>query len=331
MDGASSLGLWMLPVAAALIFSGLPAWTALLTTALGFALGAVALGVPWHDFGVLPARLTGLLESDLLQALPLFVLMGCVLNRLPVARGMLRVCEGAFTRLRAGAAATPLAALTVSALLAPVNGSVGASVGMLWRTVNPTLEQQRMPAARRAALIAACSTLGVVIPPSLVLVLLGDAMMTAHTIAVNKTGAMVRIINTQDVMHAALLPAALLVAGYALWLLAQGWRARLGTPQGGAAPGAVSDAGQQGSHGAAHDASQDAEPPLTRGTRITALAAIAFILTLLGAVATGVMYAVEAAAFAAVAALAYGVATRQLRGPVLRGALHDALALSGAL
>src|SRR5436309_2670387 len=53
------------------------------------------------------------------------------------------------------------------------------------------------------------ATIGVVIPPSLVLILLGDAMLSAHTIAVTSTGRTDRVINTQDVFHGALAPAAL--------------------------------------------------------------------------------------------------------------------------
>ena len=64
-------------------------------------------------------------------------------------------------------------------------------------------------APRAAALVCAASTLGVVVPPSLVLILLGDAMMRAHTEAVNATHASMRIVNTQDVFVGALVPAAI--------------------------------------------------------------------------------------------------------------------------
>ena len=66
-----------------------------------------------------------------------------------------------------------------------------------------------MPEPTRAALVAVASTLGVVIPPSLVLILLGDAMLGAHTIAVTTTGRSDRVINTQDIFHGALVPAGL--------------------------------------------------------------------------------------------------------------------------
>jgi tripartite ATP-independent transporter DctM subunit len=306
MSGASPIGLWMLPAAAALVFAGLPAWIALLAVSCAFTLPALALGAPWAHFTALPARLTGLLENDLLQALPLFVLMGCVLNQVAVARAVVRSAQAGLRRAGAQRAAAPLAALAVSALLAPVNGSVGASVAMLWRTVNPALLQQGAAPAARAALIAACSTLGVVIPPSLVLVLLGDAMMSAHTQALNATGAATQIVNTQAVLHAALLPAALLVLLFAAWIA---WQARRG---------------QAGATSVPHG-------DVPASERITAVICVMFIGGLLTGVAAGMFYAVEAAATAAVAALSYGLLSRQLTPNALRTVLHDALGLSGAL
>src|SRR5262249_58785026 len=100
----------------------------------------------------------------------------------------------------------------VGALLGPMNGSVGASVLGLSRVVAPRLAERAPPPPLRCAAVAVASTLGVVIPPSLVLILLGDAMLGAHTIAVTTTGRADRVINTQDVFHGALGPAALSLA-----------------------------------------------------------------------------------------------------------------------
>ena len=164
----------------------------------------------------LPSRIIGLLETDLLQALPLYVFMGALLNRLPLADRLFRC--GVALGGRSGGAPL-LATLGLGALLAPMNGSVGASVAMLSRSVAPKLEARGVPAAESTALVCVASTLGVVIPPSLVLILLGDAMMRAHTEATNVTKEMVRIVNTQDVFRGALAPAAL----FLLLSLAVAW------------------------------------------------------------------------------------------------------------
>src|SRR6202040_936900 len=90
-----------------------------------------------------------------------------------------------------------------------------ASVATLARTVYPRMAARGFPEDRNVALVCVASTLGVVVPPSLVLILLGDAMMRAHTEAANAVGLAGRIVNTQDVFHAALVPAALLLVLFA--------------------------------------------------------------------------------------------------------------------
>jgi len=295
----TSAGLWMLLLAAVLmIATGLPAWLVLVGVASVSALLGVALGVvPAALFLSLPARFVGLLENDLLQALPLYVLMGALLNQLALADALFRVLLRLF--------GAPVAGLVLGALLAPMNGSVGASVAALARTVQPRLQASGFGAARGAALIATAGTLGVVVPPSLVLILFGDAVMRAHTEAVNVTHASVRILNTQDVFRGALVPAALLLLFAAVIAFRQG-RARAAADRINA-------------------------PPPTLGDWIAATITLTSLVVLLGAVTLGYMYAVEAAATGGVALFAFGVVSRTLDRAKLRVVLRETLALSGAL
>src|SRR5262245_9301170 len=204
-------------VGATLILTGLPAYVVLILAAVLGAVAAVAGGsAPLALLGTLSSRLINLFESDLLQALPLYVLMGALLNRLTVAPAMFRTLRGLLPRQ---AGTVVVSGLGLGALLAPMSGSVGASVLALARTVEPSLSAAGLSRPLRHATIAVASTLGVVIPPSLVLILLGDAMLSAHTFAINATGRTDRVINTQDVLRAAIVPAALflvlsLVAGW---------------------------------------------------------------------------------------------------------------------
>ena len=173
---------------------------------------------------------------------------------------------------------------------------------MLARVVQPRLDAQAMPSERSAALVCMASTLGVVVPPSLVLILLGDAMMRAHTEALNLTRESARIINTQDVFVGALIPAGLLL------LLAAVLTWRLGSTQ------------------ATH------RPATPRASEwVTAVITTLFIAGLLGGVTLGYLYAVEAAAAGGVALFAFGLATRSLTLPVLREVLRDTMAITGAL
>ncbi|MGE5615841.1 MAG: TRAP transporter large permease subunit [Bacillota bacterium] len=296
-------GLGMLAaVAVLLVATGLPAWIVLIGVAIAFSIAGVLAGaIAWQLLGAVPARLLGLLESDILQALPLYVLMGALLNHLPLAQILFRVGSRMLAFTGAGAS---LSGLGLGAILAPMNGSVGASVAMLSRTVQPRLDASGVPAERSAALVCMASTLGVVVPPSLVLILLGDTMLRAHTEAVNATGESVRIINTQDIFVGALVPAALslVLAAAITWRMNyRGARA------------------------------QRAESPPTPKEWAIAIATAASIASLLGGVTLGYLYAVEAAATGALALFLFGVLTRTLTFATLREVLRDTMAITGAL
>src|SRR5499426_2270615 len=261
-------------VGAALILTGLPAYVVLILAAVLGAVAAVAGGsAPLALLGTLSSRLINLFESDLLQALPLYVLMGALLNRLTVAPAMFRTLLGLLPR-QPGTAV--VSGLGLGALLAPMSGSVGASVLALARAAEPSLQAAGLPTPLRYATIAVASTLGVVIPPSLVLILLGDAMLSAHTFAVNATGRGDRVINTQDVLRAAMIPAAL----FLLLSLAVGWYS----------------ANRRG--GGALEMANYARPKWS--DMLLTLATVAFLVLLLGGVATGYIFAVEGAAAGAV-------------------------------
>ena len=305
LAGATA-GIWMLLALGVLItVTGLPVWALLIGVASAFA--AVGLGAGSIDSSILvalPMRLVGLLEHDLLQALPLYVFVGVLLQHLTVADRLFSSCERLLLRSGAGAS---LAALGVGALIAPMNGSVASSSALLARLVAPRLG--RMQAAQATALISVAATIGVVVPPSLVLILLGDAMLRAHTEASNLPGFVLgsqRIINTRDVFNAALLPA---LGVLLLWALVAWWRAR-----------AVS-------HG------QDAAvPPRAAGRQsLLSLLVVLTIVVLLGAVFAGKLYAVEAAATGCVLLVTGALAGRALDWPQWRTVLGDTLALSGAL
>jgi tripartite ATP-independent transporter DctM subunit len=304
MSGAFGLALLGL-VGLGMVATGLPAFMIVFACAVAGA--AVSLAAGWATpeiYAALPNRVVNLLESDILQALPLFVFLGALLGRLPVGAALFRAAVAVAPRSRAAPA---LAGIGLGAVLGPMNGSVGASVLALSRTLAPALAARGVPPALASAIVTVASTLGVVIPPSLVLILLGDAMMAAHTIAVNATGRSDRIINTQDVFRGALVPA-LAFVGLSLgvaWL-----SARRATPL-AAAP-------------AAH-------VPLQLGEALLAAAALLFVTGLLAGVALGFFYAVEAAAFGAVVLFAAAAATGRLKGGALGKLLDEVIAATGAL
>src|SRR4051794_10854535 len=141
-------------IGAGLILTGLPAFVVLIGVA-GIGAIAAVLGGDAAFLRALPSRLINLLENDLLQALPLFVLMGSLLNRLPLADILFRTG----VRLVGGGRAPKVAAIGIGALLAPMNGSVGASVAVLSRAVAPRLAAAGVPASESFATVAVASTL----------------------------------------------------------------------------------------------------------------------------------------------------------------------------
>jgi len=153
---------------------------------------------------------------------------------------------------------------------------VGASVLGLSRVVAPRLDGEGVPAATRDAVIAVASTLGVLVPPSLVLILLSDAMLGAHTAALNTKGRTDRVINTQDLFHAALAPAGILLVFF------PGARLFIGRGEGLARPTRLPISGQQ---------------------IVLAAFTLVALIALLGGVTLGYFFAVEAAAVGAFALL----------------------------
>lgn len=293
--------LLLVGVGAGILLTGLPAFVVLIVAAaVGAVVGLAGGAFPEALLGALSGRLINLFESDLLQALPLYVTMGLLLNRLPVADALYRASIAILPRKPQ---APMVSGMLLGALLGPMNGSVGASVLGLSRVVAPKLAAEGVPAAKREALIAVASTLGVLVPPSLVLILLSDAMLSAHTFAVTETGRNDRVINTGDIFHAALVPAGIFLV---LCLALSWWTGRdvAGLPE---------------------------RPRLKASEAILAAGALTFLLVLLGGVAAGYFYAVEAAAMGAFALLTAGIATGRLRLPLLRELLQEALAITGAL
>lgn len=287
-------------VAVTLVATGLPAWIVLVGVSLVFAAGGIGAGVFDASFvAAIHPRLVGLLENDLLQALPLYVLMGVVIARTSLAPTLFTAAQGVFARSRRSA---PLAGLALGVLLAPMCGSVGAGVAMFSRTLHPQLARAGVGEGRNLALVCVASTLGVVVPPSLVLILLGDAMMRAHTEAMHLAPLEGLVVNTQDVFHAALVPAGLFVALSIVVVLWQGRRA----------------------------ATAHAVRP-SRAQWVTAAVATALLVALLSGVALGYLYAVEAAAAGGVALVAHAVLTGALRREDWPGVLDDTMAITGSL
>ena len=145
---------------------------------VAFTLGAIAMlfgGVflGFDFFHLLPLRIWGVMTNFTLLAVPLFIFMGIVLDKSGLAEDLLETMGLLFGRLRGGLA---VSVVVVGALLAATTGVVGATVVTMGIIALPTMLRRNYSRQLSTGTIAAAGTLGQIIPPSIVLILLGDVM-----------------------------------------------------------------------------------------------------------------------------------------------------------
>ncbi|MEM6456566.1 MAG: TRAP transporter large permease subunit, partial [Acidobacteriota bacterium] len=168
------LGPLMFLAAFGLIFTGYPVAFALGGTALIF--GALGIHFGYFEFGLLyamPERIFGVMANQVLLAVPFFIYMGTMLEKAKLAEDLLTTIGMLFGRLRGGLA---LAVVFVGALLAAATGVVGASVVAMGLISLPVMRRYGYDVPLSTGVITAAGTLGQIIPPSVVLVVLADQM-----------------------------------------------------------------------------------------------------------------------------------------------------------
>ncbi|MCB1860263.1 MAG: TRAP transporter large permease subunit [Gammaproteobacteria bacterium] len=168
------LGPLMFGAALLLIFSGYPVAFALGGTSLIFAI--IGIEMDLLNFAMLQAisqRIFGVMQNYTLLAVPFFILMGTVLERTGLAKDLLKTMGNAFGPLRGGLG---LSVILVGTLLAAATGVVGATVVAMGMIALPVMLRYHYSKSLAAGLIAASGTLGQVIPPSIVLIVLADQL-----------------------------------------------------------------------------------------------------------------------------------------------------------
>lgn len=216
---ADLLDLLMFVSLFAVILSGFPVAFCLGGVALAFALIGWTLGVfDLRFIAFLPQRVFGVMTNEVLLAVPLFILMGTLLERTRVAEDLLTAMAAVFGRVRGGLA---LSITAVGALLAASTGIVGATVVTMGLISLPTMLARGYDPRLAAGSICAAGTLGQIIPPSIVLVVLGDVMANAHQAALLEQGVFAPdTMTVGDLFAGALLPGLLLVG---LYMAYQAW------------------------------------------------------------------------------------------------------------
>jgi tripartite ATP-independent transporter DctM subunit len=201
----------------AVLLAGYPVALSLGGTALAFAFIGEAFGLFDPAFlEALPNRLYGVMTNDTLIAVPLFVFMGVMLERSRVAETLLDTMALLFGPLRGGLG---ISVTLVGMLLAASTGIVGATVVTMGLLTLPTMLRRGYDPSIAAGTICASGTLGQIIPPSIVLVLLGDVLSSAYQQAQLDQGVFSpETVSVGDLFVGALIPGLLLVALYVVYL-----------------------------------------------------------------------------------------------------------------
>ncbi len=213
MQLAEFICLLMLTGVVALLMTGIPVAFVLAGTALGFALAGNAMGVfDLTLLGAFPQRVFATMSAEIWIAVPLFILMGVALERSRTARDLLEAMGGLFGRFPGGMA---YAVSIVGMLMAASTGIVGATVVTMGLLALPVMLKRGYGAAFSCGSIAACGTLGQIIPPSIILVLLADQLSIAYQTAQFDLGISApETITVKELFAGALVPGLMLVALY---------------------------------------------------------------------------------------------------------------------
>ena len=284
MPLAELLAVFMVVAVCGLLFLGYPVALTLGGVSLAFAALGHLLGVMSFGFlGALPQRIYGVMTNDVLLAIPLFVFMGVMLERSRIAEELLETMGRLFGTLRGGLG---ISVIVVGAMLAASTGIVGATAVTMGLIVLPAMLRHGYAPSLAAGTVAASATLAQIIPPSTVLVLLGDQLSTAFQAAQLARGNFAPAsVTVSDLFAGAIVPGLLLVGLYILYLIAVAAVFPRSSPAIPPQPDAP--------HGAA----------LARRLVELLVAPLALILAVLGSILGGVATPTEAASVGAVGAM----------------------------
>ena len=288
------------------LLAGFPVAFTLGGTALVFAmLGVIGGGFNEALLSGLPNRIFGIMSNETLVAVPLFVFMGVTLERARIAEELLETLSSLFGSLRGGLG---ISVTLVGMLLAASTGIVGATVVTMGLLSLPTMLKRGYSPEVSAGTICASGTLGQIIPPSIVLVMLGDVMTTAYQQAQLEMGIYSpKTVSVGDLFAGALIPGLLLVFLYVAYILAVAFFRPASMP--------------------AHSGGDADRVSFARILRAL-LPPLLLILAVLGSILAGLATPTEAAGVGGMGALLLALSRRELNLARLRQVMQTTLRIS---
>ncbi len=207
----------MFGVAVFILLMGYPVAFSLSGTAILFALFGVQMDVfDLSFFGAYPERIFGIMRNQTLIAIPLFIFMGVMLERSKISEELLETMGMLFGKIRGGLG---ISVCIVGALLAASTGIVGATVVTMGLISLPSMLRFNYSNSLASGIVAASGTLGQIIPPSIILIILGDVISSAHQQAQLAMGNFSPTsVSVGDLFVGALLPGLVLVGLYIFYI-----------------------------------------------------------------------------------------------------------------
>jgi tripartite ATP-independent transporter DctM subunit len=295
---AGFIPLLLFLVVCLVLMAGYPVALSLAGTALMFAfIGELSGHFDPAFLQALPSRLYGIMTNTTLIAVPLFVFMGIMLERSRVAENLLDTMSALFGQLRGGLG---FSVIIVGMLLAASTGIVGATVVTMGLLSLPTMLRRGYDPRFSTGVICASGTLGQIIPPSIVLVLLGDVLSSAYQQAQLDMGIYSPdTVSVGDLFTGALLPGMLLVVFYLLYTGFVAWTRPAAMP---ALPAMQQNTGSR----------------LAWQVITVLLPPVMLIVAVLGSILAGIATPTEAASVGAVGAIILAMTQRRCTLAVLR-------------
>lgn len=274
-------------VALALLLIGIP---------VAFAFGAVAMmfafftpDVGFEVFNILPFRIYGIMSNSTLMAVPLFIMMGLILEKSGMAEKLLISMDSLFKSVRGGLG---VSVVLVGAILAASTGIVSASVVMMSVIALPLMLKAGYNKSLASGTIASSGTLGQIIPPSIILIVLGDVMS----------------VSVGELFMGAVLPGLVLVGLYIVYILTRAFIRKEDAP-----------------------ALQSEEKSSLKELLFAILPPLFLMVTVLGSIFAGIASPTESAAFGVIGGFILAAINRTLSMKMIKYALFETMKLSGMI
>ncbi|MDQ1267609.1 MAG: hypothetical protein QG560_252 [Campylobacterota bacterium] len=281
------IAMFMFVVVLALLMVGIPVAFVFGTVSIAFAFLIPELG--YEVFNILPFRIYGIMSNTTLMAVPLFIAMGLILEKSLMAERLLVAMSSMFRGVRGGLA---VSVVLVGAMLAASTGIVSASVVMMSVIALPLMLRAGYDKGLASGTVAASGTLGQIIPPSIILIILGDVMS----------------VSVGELFMGAVLPGLVLVALYVVYILIRAYFNPAVAP-----------------------VAKEVKEVGVKEIIISIVPPMLLMISVLGSIFLGIASPTESAAFGVIGALLLAVLNKSLNFEMLKYASLESVKLSGMI